>query len=1336
MRHLYPVILATLFIAKLTYAETVSVDASANRHAIDPRIYGVAFATTAQLTDLNCPLNRQGGNTTTRYNWQLNASNHANDWYYESLAETSAVAGELGDTFISNTKAAGADSMLTIPMIGWVAKLGASRGRLASFSQAKYGAQTGNDWQWFPDAGNGILSSNNQNVTGNDPNDANVASDSTFQQSWMQHLVGTWGTAGNGGLRYYILDNEHSIWQGTHRDVHPTGATMDEIKTKMIDYATKVKSTDPNALVVGPEEWGWDGYLYSGYDQQQAAANGWSNFPDRNNHGGWDYLPWILDQLRQNQASTGKRLLDVFSVHYYPQSGEFGNDTSTAMQQLRNKSTRSLWDPNYVDVSWIGTQVQLIPRIKNWVASYYPGTQTAITEYNWGAEANINGATTQADIFGIFGREGLDLGTRWTTPDPSTPTYKAMQLYRNYDGSKATFGDASVKASVTNPDILSSFAAVRSSDGAMTVMVINKDLSNSSAVSVTLANFNAGSSSQVWQLTSANQINHLGNIAVAANSVSLTVPAQSITLLVIPVVTVAIPAAPTALSATAASSTQINLSWTDTASDHTGFKLERKTGSGGTYAQIATPAASASSYSDSALSASTQYYYRIRAANSVGDSSYSNEANATTQTPPAITNGPPPNGTPGSAYNFSYTATGNPAPTFSVTAGSLPPGLSISSAGSISGTPNASGSYNGTVTAANGANPVATQNFNIAINNPAPTLASIAPVSATAGGAAFTLTLNGTNFIAGSVVQWSGQANLNPATQSATKITVNVPASYIAATGTPGVTVVNPAPGGGTTAAQTFTINGATTQTAPAIANGPAPNGTLGSAYNFSYTATGNPAPAFSVTAGSLPPGLAITSSGIISGTPTTAGTFSGTVTASSSVNPAATQNFSIIIAASSGTTPPQFTSPATATLSTASVNQTISFSAAASDPNGGTVTLTWSFGDGATASGSNVSHAYSVAGSYTVTATASSNSGTASSSIAIAVVDSVGQTPVITSPLTASATQGSVFSYQIAATGTAPISFQAQNLPAGLSLSGTAITGTPATAGSIPVTLTATNSLGTDSETLLLNIAVPAGAPNDPPVFSSPPTADSSTGTVGESVTFSVAAADPAGNPLSYTWNFGDGTSAQGANVSHVYSAPGIYTETVTVGDGTSTATSSMNFVVSAVDTTGSGIAGDGWDVGPLNAFKILKGVMKFNFAGESRDSLMCSGTIPVLKYFKPGGMTVTVLIGGLEKAFTLNARGQGTATDGASKFQMRGKMNKGVFMATPAKFSLNIRGEPLLNAVAQYGFGNVNTIKAGEHHAMPVIVMLDQTGYENVPSMMYKARAGKSGTATVLGK
>lgn len=514
-------------------AVVIRVDANVSRHSINPNIYGLAYADSSTLTDLNCPLNRYGGNNASRYNWQLNADNRGNDWYYESIGDSSSTPGERGDSFVSSAKAAKAQAMLTIPMIGWIAKLGPNRSKSAGFSIAKYGAQNSNNWQWFPDAGNGVRT-DGQPVTGNNPNDANVPNSVSLQAGWVQHLVGTWGTASNGGLRYYILDNEHSIWHSTHRDVSPTAPTMDAIRDKMIDYSQAIKAADPSTLVVGPEEWGWSGYLFSGYDQQYGSQHGWSFLPDRNAHANWDYMPWLLDQLRQNQTSTGKRLLDVFSLHFYPQGGEFGSDVSTAMQLRRNRSTRALWDPSYVDETWIGTQVKLIPRMHDWVNAYYPGTQIAITEYNWGAEQHINGATTQADILGIFGREGLDLAARWTTPAASTPTYKAIKMYRNYDGQKSAFGDTTVSAVAPNPDTLSSFAALRSTDGALTVMTINKVLSGTTPTTIQLSSFQAAGSAQVWQLTSANSINRLADLSLSGQQFSLTLPPQSITLLVIP----------------------------------------------------------------------------------------------------------------------------------------------------------------------------------------------------------------------------------------------------------------------------------------------------------------------------------------------------------------------------------------------------------------------------------------------------------------------------------------------------------------------------------------------------------------------------------------------------------------------------------------------------------------------------------------------------------------------------------------------------------------------------------------------------------------------------------
>jgi hypothetical protein len=521
---------------------TVQVDAAADRHAINPLIYGVAFASSNQVADLNAPLNRSGGNAETRYNWQLNAHNRGADWYFESIGDNPATPGAAADTHITDSKTGGAQPLITIPMIGWMTKLGSGRAKLASYSIAKYGPQTGSDASWMPDAGNGISVTNNTPITWNDPNDANFLTNCAFQEGFVRYLTNRWGRATNGGVRYYLMDNEHSIWHSTHRDVHPIGASMQEIRDKMFEYASMVKSNDPNAMVLGPEEFGWSGYFYSGYDLWYGSTYGWGTTPDRTTNGGWDYLPWLLNQFYQRATNTNQRLLDYFTVHCYPEdSNVAGSDVSTATQQLRNRLTRKFWDTNYVDETWIGSQsiniVKLIPRLKEWVASYYPGTKIGITEYNWGAENHINGATAQADIMGIFGREGLDLATRWTTPSSSTPTYKAMKMYRNYDGSKSTFGDTSIRAVAPNPNFLAAFAALRSSDGAMTVMAINKDLNNATPLTLNLSNFTATGSAQVWQLTSDNTINQLANTGVTNGVLSKVLPAQSVTLFVVPGVT-------------------------------------------------------------------------------------------------------------------------------------------------------------------------------------------------------------------------------------------------------------------------------------------------------------------------------------------------------------------------------------------------------------------------------------------------------------------------------------------------------------------------------------------------------------------------------------------------------------------------------------------------------------------------------------------------------------------------------------------------------------------------------------------------------------------------------
>jgi hypothetical protein len=514
-------------------AQTViTVDPSAGRHAISPLIYGVCFGSEAQLKALNFTVNRQGGNNFTRYNWKNNTLNNDADWYFESIPASDLTPGANTDQFIRDTKAAGAQPMISISMIGWVAKVTDPKKKLYSFSVAKYGPQQKTD-PYLPDAGNGIRPDGSR-ITNNDPNDASVPIESAYQKEWIQHIVGKWKSSVSGGVRYYIMDNEPGLWHSTHADVCPFGPTYDEYLKDFLDYATMVKSVDPEAKVAGFEAWGWPELASSGADELYQSEHNWQGHPDMDAHGGMDYTPWLLQQIHKHDVATGHRLLDLFTFHIYPQGGESGTDNSSAIENLRNRSTRSFWDPNYVDESWIKNRVMMIPRMKALVAQYYPGTKIGLTEYNWGGENTINGATAQADILGIFGREGLDLATRWTVPDPSTPTFKAMQMYRNYDGHDSVFGDIGVSDTVPNPDDLSSFAAFRTSDRALTIMVINKSLDHAANIDLGIAHRTGNQKVDAWQLTAANVIQHIAPMSCVGGHITGTLPVQSVTMMIVP----------------------------------------------------------------------------------------------------------------------------------------------------------------------------------------------------------------------------------------------------------------------------------------------------------------------------------------------------------------------------------------------------------------------------------------------------------------------------------------------------------------------------------------------------------------------------------------------------------------------------------------------------------------------------------------------------------------------------------------------------------------------------------------------------------------------------------
>lgn len=199
---------------------------------------------------------------------------------------------------------------------------------------------------------------------------------------------------------------------------------------------------------------------------------------------------------------------------------------------------------------------------------------------------------------------------------------------------------------------------------------------------------------------------------------------------------------------------------------------------------------------------------------------------------------------------------------------------------------------------------IGTQTAQLVIDNPAPTLTSLAPSSAVAGSAGFTLMVTGNNFVSTSVVYWAGSPRATTFV-SATEITAAINAADVAQAGTFKVTVTNPAPGGGTSAALNFVVIIGGPQVSCSATNS---TGEVGVPFNSgTVTVTGGTAPYTYSIVGTLPAGLTLnTSTGAVSGTPTASGTFSiqvtdangvvGNVTCPFTINAAVTTTYTLSV--------------------------------------------------------------------------------------------------------------------------------------------------------------------------------------------------------------------------------------------------------------------------------------------------------------------------------------------------------------------------------------------------------------------------------------------------------
>jgi len=517
----------------------VTVDALSNRHPISSYVYGGAYPQDAPtITDSGLTVVRWGGNATSRYNWKLFTYNSANDYYYEDFNYSEIGDGD-SSKFITDVKSAGSHPLMTMVMLPWVANTAenGSNGHW-SFSVSKYGAQCSVD-PYNTDAGNGLKTDCSTTLTAN-PKDANVPlldqpgtndpQGSVYRNQWSAALATAFGTAPH----FYDMDNEIDIWGGTHRDVHPSPTAYNEMRDTFITEARNLKGWDPKAIRFGPVSCCW-WFYWNGADGNDKGA-----------HAGVDLLPWWLNEVYWSDKVANTRSLDVLDVHAYPDSPDTSTWTQAQKQALTARIYRDYWDPTYVSESgsinqpW-ATFIQpnktipfRIPRMRAMANMIYPGTPVSFTEWSasFAGESDFSTALGDADAYAIMGRERLGLASRWVAPAPGNPNYLALNLFTNYDCQHHGFAATSV-ADTNNgdPDLFSSYAALAPNGKSMTLLVLNKDPSNTDQVQFTLNGFNP-QQFKSYTLSSANPTQIVASQAKKWTS-SMSFAPYSATLLVV-----------------------------------------------------------------------------------------------------------------------------------------------------------------------------------------------------------------------------------------------------------------------------------------------------------------------------------------------------------------------------------------------------------------------------------------------------------------------------------------------------------------------------------------------------------------------------------------------------------------------------------------------------------------------------------------------------------------------------------------------------------------------------------------------------------------------------------
>lgn len=443
----------------------VRIDDLAPGAPISPFVYGSNEIGTMDGGEASADLDaaagvsirRLGGDLMTGYNWRSNATNAGKDYKHSNGAFLLEVLGVPRDdwgrpaavieTFLANSRKIGAQSLVTLPLAGFVAA--DMNGPVAPAEAAPSPRFLPVDWSPPHHGGHGV----------------NIP-------ELLAQLVARHGGAASGGIRGFYLDNEPGLWAENHPRIVRRPQTIKGLIAASLQAAAAIKAADPDAWVLGPASWGATG---------MATLQNAPDWADYSSHG--SFLAAYLDAFRAESERAGYRLLDGLDVHWYPASrrGALFRSEDPGVSAALLDAPRSLDENGFCEDSWVaralrcgpgpGLRLPLLPSLRALVAENFPRTKLSIGEFNYGGAGLSASGLAVADALGRFGRSGVTVAAHWGSL--AGWIGEAFRLFRMKDSSGEMFGETGLPVEGFGGLDLSLFAA-RSAKGALQLIALNK----------------------------------------------------------------------------------------------------------------------------------------------------------------------------------------------------------------------------------------------------------------------------------------------------------------------------------------------------------------------------------------------------------------------------------------------------------------------------------------------------------------------------------------------------------------------------------------------------------------------------------------------------------------------------------------------------------------------------------------------------------------------------------------------------------------------------------------------------------------------------------------------